>query len=97
MTEFGYDCYLHLSHSPAPLNAAVHHVLPKSWGGPDTLDNKVTLCPTGHENVHTVLNWFVSFGSPEAVPSYLSKHVGDSTMALALRAWNQRPAHTPYT
>jgi hypothetical protein len=91
------DCYLHKTHSPEPLNAAIHHVLPKSWGGPDVESNKVTICPTGHENVHTILNWFVKFGGPDEVPGDYRIRAGSTTWALALRAWEQHTAYTPYT
>jgi len=34
----------------------IHHVLPLSWGGPNTAANRVPLCPNGHELVHRQLN-----------------------------------------
>jgi 5-methylcytosine-specific restriction endonuclease McrA len=43
-------------HSPVPLAFQVHHVLPKSWGGPDVKTNKVTICGTCHDNVHHALD-----------------------------------------
>lgn len=89
------DCYLHQTHSPEPLNTAIHHVVPKSWGGTDIAANKVTICPTGHENVHTVLNWFVKYGGPEMVAYDLKKRVGSTTWALSVRAWEDRPSEKP--
>ncbi len=42
-----------------------HHVWPVSLGGPDTPDNIVVVCPTGHANIHTLLNLFrVHRGEP---------------------------------
>jgi hypothetical protein len=47
------------THSPKPLAFQVHHVTPKSWGGKDVADNKVTICGTCHDNTHTLLNEYV--------------------------------------
>lgn len=39
-----------------------HHVLRKSQGGPDTLDNLVLLCRAHHDHVHRNPAWSKSVG-----------------------------------
>lgn len=48
-------CLIHTRHMPAAHINHRHHVWPKGDGGPDVPDNIVTLCPTGHYNVHDLL------------------------------------------
>ena len=89
-------CQLHISHSPEPLNSATHHILPLSWGGADIVANKLVVCPTGHENLHTVLNWFVRFKGTE-LPWEYRRRIGSTTWSYALRAWDEHTGPTPYT
>jgi hypothetical protein len=56
-------CTVHGEHRPLVLLPHHHHVQPLGMGGPDTADNIVVICPTGHYNVHTVLAALV-FGKP---------------------------------
>lgn len=90
------ECQAHLSHCPEPLNFATHHILPLSWGGPDIPSNKVRVCATGHENIHTVLNWMVHAGGT-AIPYEYRRRVGTATWAYAVTAWEQHHGPTPYT
>lgn len=50
-------CLCVANHSPA-IGELIqhHHVVPLSWGGPNTPGNKVDLCPNAHELVHRILN-----------------------------------------
>lgn len=48
-------CAAHGSHRPLNLSTQRHHIWPLGMGGPDEPDNIVTLCPTGHVNVHLLL------------------------------------------
>lgn len=50
------DCAVHRTHTPKPLGVVVHHVQPKAMGGPDVEANRVTVCPTGHLNIHRLLD-----------------------------------------
>lgn len=51
-----WECALHKSHGTAkPLRGAVHHVWPRGAGGPDTPANRVTVCETGHANLHDLM------------------------------------------
>lgn len=49
-------CRAHGFHSPRPNYSELHHILPMSWGGPDVADNRIAICPTGHANVHRLLD-----------------------------------------
>lgn len=50
-------CVLHSTHAPRPLVNELHHVILESWtlklGLPQS--RKVSLCPTGHVNLHAVV------------------------------------------
>lgn len=48
-------CVVHRYHSPRPQESDLHHVWPKSWGGPDDDDNLLPICQTGHANIHRLL------------------------------------------
>ena len=43
-------------HRPKVRIIDVHHIQPLSWDGPDTPDNKVTICPNTHRLVHELLD-----------------------------------------
>jgi hypothetical protein len=47
-------------HAPRPLAFQVHHILPKSWGGPNIAANEATICGTCHDNVHHALDQAVA-------------------------------------
>lgn len=51
-----WTCALHKDHGSArPIRGAVHHVWPRGAGGPDVATNRVTICETGHANVHAIM------------------------------------------
>lgn len=49
-------CVVHGYHYPNITVPDVHHIWPKEFGGPDIPSNKVTVCPTGHRNIHEYIN-----------------------------------------
>ncbi len=51
-------CQLHTRHMPESHINLRHHVWPLGEGGPDTADNIVVVCATGHYNIHDLLNFF---------------------------------------
>lgn len=53
------QCALHAYHWPPVLDGDIHHIIPLSMGGPDTNDNIMHVCPTGHRNVHEVITALV--------------------------------------
>lgn len=53
-------CQLHKTHASAePLTLDVHHVWPLAMGGPDTAGNKVSICQTGHRNIHHLIHLMI--------------------------------------
>ncbi len=61
-------CKVHRGHKPWVSDVEIHHIHPKGMGGPDTKDNKVDVCPTGHTNLHSLLNIALKAGSLDAIP-----------------------------
>jgi len=53
------DCEVHKYHRPTPAETEEHHVHPLEWGGADTPRNVVQVCPTGHVNIHSLLDAYV--------------------------------------
>lgn len=51
-------CQFHNLHKPTNHLNHVHHVWPLAEGGPDIPDNKVVICPTGHANVHDLIDHY---------------------------------------
>lgn len=49
-------CQLHNTHTPASHLNHRHHVWPLGEGGPATAANQVVVCPTGHYNIHALLD-----------------------------------------
>lgn len=90
-------CHVHLGHHPAPQNVARHHIVPTSWDGPDEVSNLIDICPTGHENVHTLLNHYVREGGTP--PWRVRFRFSVVERRLAAIAWSNRPKdrRPPYT
>ena len=77
----GDQCQVHKGHRPPVHRTAVHHVWPRGMGGPDVPANRVNICGTGHDTIHTNIHALCSHG-PDAVL------VGTrAERALALRGW----------
>jgi hypothetical protein len=58
-------CQVHNQHAPTTHINEVHHVWPLGAGGPDVPENKVTVCATGHNNIHDLLSkWLKVGGDP---------------------------------
>lgn len=55
MRTTSQPCQVHGKHIPASHVNHFHHVWPLGEGGPDVPENKVTVCPTGHYNIHDLL------------------------------------------
>jgi len=49
-------CQVHAYHWPKPLRTVVHHLQPLAMDGPDVASNRVTVCDTGHFNIHRCLD-----------------------------------------
>ena len=50
------DCQVHLYHAPKPLRIVVHHIQPQGMGGLSVPANMVSVCDTGHFNIHRCLD-----------------------------------------
>ncbi len=59
-------CEVHRDHRPNSHVNHRHHVWPQGEGGPDVPGNVVVICPTGHENVHSVLRLLKRHGGNPA-------------------------------
>jgi hypothetical protein len=84
------NCALHGSyHAPHSEIFAGHHIQPESWGGPTASWNLATVCPTGHTNVHWLIDQLVGGAQkarkadPEARVDRLT--LKDVTSAVVLR------------
>jgi hypothetical protein len=90
-------CLCTKAHNPKPLVNHSHHILPREWGGPDTPDNRVSLCPTGHYVVHTLLQHWVTAGHLQARPKGTNQYL----YGIAEKGWmrhlatNGPPGPTP--
>lgn len=51
-------CLVHKNHSPFSHINECHHIWPKGHGGPNTKDNLVVVCATGHNNIHDLIKAF---------------------------------------
>jgi 5-methylcytosine-specific restriction endonuclease McrA len=50
------SCQVHAQHVPRSHINHVHHVWPLADGGPNTEANRAVICPTGHYNVHSLID-----------------------------------------
>lgn len=55
-------CQLHTKHMPESHQNHRHHIWPLGKGGPDTEDNIVVVCATGHYNIHDLLAQYLMHG-----------------------------------
>jgi len=62
----GWECHFCGNDRDSGVSLHVHHIEPKSEGGPDTLENLITLCRDCHEKLH---GWTIPDSSPCAITS----------------------------
>jgi hypothetical protein len=80
-------CEVHLTHTPHMALGDEHHVWPKGLGGPDIPSNIVTVCPTGHRNIHQLLEEFALY---KGVPPWdVLKRWGVEERKLAALGWKR--------
>jgi hypothetical protein len=53
--KMGVKCAVHTHDSWVPLND--HHIWPLGDGGPDTADNKITVCCNAHYSIHAMIDY----------------------------------------
>lgn len=84
-------CLIHPTHQPHPHVNHLHHVWPRGDGGPNIEANRVVVCPTGHYNIHHLLERFkASHGHlhGEALHGY-----GPQEVDLAQLGWARIQRH----
>jgi hypothetical protein len=88
MTHAGpVTCPCVASHSPQPVDVEIHHVLPTGWGGPDTADNRIPLCPTAHSSVHWLL---AAYRRHEGTPPWeIRRRLGPYLRGVAAEGWER--------
>lgn len=74
-------CQCVRTHSPPAPKTQVHHIVPKSWFGPDTAINKIVVCGTTHDAIHELLNRAVK---TREMPTFTSGF-GYAAVSLARR------------
>lgn len=95
LVPLGEGCACVATHSPVSYVPHRHHVIPKSWDGPDIESNIVTICPNTHTATHRLLNEYVRQGGE---PSWeYRRQFGPYVRALAARGWAGRPEKPTYT
>jgi hypothetical protein len=95
LAPLGSGCRCVTQHSPAAYVLVKHHIKPKSWGGPDTVENLVDVCPNSHSAVHRLIDSYVR---AKGDPGWeVRRKFSAFQRELALRAWEQRPPVPTYT
>ncbi len=80
-------CLVHGQHIPASHANHRHHVWPLGDGGPDIAANVVVVCPTGHYNIHTLLD---EYRIRDGQVSYtIARRFARGERDLALLGWER--------
>lgn len=94
-------CEIHRTHRPRNLTVEEHHVVPQAWQhlwvpasepmvyGPLWHPETITLCPTGHRNVHFWLVKYMKEGTGESVPTISRPTVEQATAQDGLILFKQ--------
>ncbi len=82
------SCPCVADHNPNPHELHEHHIVPKAWGGPDTPENLVVVCPTTHANVHRLLREYVKAGCTP--PLDVRRRYSASTRYWAEQGWMRK-------
>jgi hypothetical protein len=58
-------CQVHVSHQPRSHINEHHHIWPLGHAGPDVGANRITVCASGHNSIHALLDkWLAADGDP---------------------------------
>jgi 5-methylcytosine-specific restriction endonuclease McrA len=81
------DCECVKNHNPNVLHDDIHHIWPKSEGGPDHIDNLIPLCPTAHDEVHRLLRAYEKHNGtpPWSIRRHYNKHIRE----VAALGWHR--------
>lgn len=81
------ECKVHAYHSPRQEYCQRHHILPLSWGGKSEGTNLISICPTGHANIHYLLDQYEEHdGTP---PWDILRSFGPKERKLAELGWKR--------
>ncbi len=80
-------CQQHSKHFPKVQLTHRHHVWPLGLGGPDIEDNIVIICPTGHTNVHRLIDEYKAMNGN--VPYSVIRRFAWSERRLAKLGWDR--------
>lgn len=83
----GVGCQVHAWHRPRVSEPDVHHVWPLGDGGPDTAENRVVVCPTGHRNIHVLLAHYRAWADRGQPPWSIRRRYTRGEQRLAARGW----------
>lgn len=84
----GNNCPCVTKHVPLPTVLHKHHIVPLSWGGPNTAENIIKICPNAHYNIHDLHRYYKWHnGRP---PGHIRKHYSKFVEDLAQRGWDGR-------
>lgn len=78
---------IYLGVHPDPVISDHHHVIPTSWGGPNTIANLVVVSPNTHRRLHVGLDACVAMGSPDNVPYEVRQMLG-KVWPFVIRGWD---------
>jgi hypothetical protein len=79
-------CACVAGHTPKVVVFHEHHIVPISYGGPNTPENLVLLCPTGHATVHKLLAQYEKY---DGTPPWAIRQLANPYLrAIAETGWN---------
>lgn len=86
MTHAGaIECLCVATHVPMPVDIEVHHIWPRADTGPDTPENRISICPTAHSAVHWLL---LRYKRANGTPAWEDRRrLNPYLRALADRGW----------
>lgn len=86
------DCLVHNTHVPKSHVMHLHHIRPKEYGGINRADNREVICPTGHYNVHELLDALLAWDThypDKTFPYDILRHYSMRERALALEGFKR--------
>lgn len=77
-----HPCRCVKTHTPKINHTVIHHIVPMYWGGADTPENEIAICPNTHSEIHRMQDVFRRASKVVAM-SGVSRYAYD----LAVRGW----------
>ena len=90
--RMGTKCAVHAHDAWVPLND--HHIWPLGDGGPDTAENKITVCANAHYSIHAVMDHIERRHRFGFAPEWeFMRRFSPAVRDLARQGWEQIQAH----